>query len=732
MTAARELPCGPCRGRMACLLILLGLAAGPASAERPRVGLALSGGGAKGGAHVGVLEVLEDLRVPIDYIAGTSIGAVIGGLYASGLSAAELERALLEADWDDLLRDEPNRRDLSFRRKEDDARYLIDLELGLGRRGLIFPSGLISGQKLFFMLQSNTLPVSDLHDFDRLPIPFRAVATDLESGEMVVMGSGSLAAAIHASMAVPGVFSAVERDGRLLVDGGLVNNVPVDIVREMGADVVIAVDLGEPPSGSDLSSLVDVLQQTIRIIARPATEQQLKRADVVMQPVVELVSTGFHRIGETIALGAAEARAHAAELEALALAPAAYRQHREDRRAPETRRERVGFVRIEGNERVDTRIIRNRVRLEPGSELDAELLADDLTRVYGLGDFERVDFDLEQREEEVGVVIHAREKPWGPNYLHFGLNLDSDLDGETNFGVLANLTLTRLNRLGGELRNDLLLGSDRGLLSELYQPLDFSAGWFVAPRIDFTIRSPGFYVDGREVAELEVRRGTVAFDLGYQMSKYGELRLGVERGVADVRVTTGSLPDEVIDDLDLTDIDFGALVFQAAVDRLDSATIPQDGGRALVRAFLSREELGADRDYDRYEGELSVFEGRGRHTGFVALEGGWSEGDLPTYDDFTLGGLGSLSGFAELELRGAFLGVARGGYYYRLTRSLFVGGWLELGNVWERSGDIGLDDTLFAATAAAALETFLGPLYLAYGVAEQGNSKFYLVLGRSL
>ena len=238
--------------------------------ERPKIGLALGGGGAKGGAHVGVLKVLEELNIPVDYIAGTSIGGIVGGLYASGMTADELELAIANIDWNEALRDKPPRRDLSFRKKEENARYLLDLELGLGRGGVKWPSGFVSGQNLFFLLQSLTLNVADVTDFHQLPIPFECVATDVGSGEMVVLDSGYLATALRATMAIPGAFAPVRIDDQLLVDGGLVNNLPVDVVREMGADIVIAVDLGEDLSAREVgASMIQIYQQTMRMLTRP-------------------------------------------------------------------------------------------------------------------------------------------------------------------------------------------------------------------------------------------------------------------------------------------------------------------------------------------------------------------------------------------------------------------------------------------------------------------------------
>lgn len=708
--------------------------AGVTGADRPRVGLVLGGGGARGAAHIGVLRELERHRVPIDAIAGTSMGAIIGGLYASGVSSDELAELLVTVDWSDLLRDKPARQDLSFRRKEDDARYLLDLELGLKRGRLAWPSGLISGQKLFFMLQSLTLGVAEVEEFDALPIPFRAIATDVNSGEMVVLQSGNVATAMRASMAIPSVFSAVELDDRLLVDGGLVNNVPVDVVRRMGADIVIAVDLGAPLEEREVGSFLQIYQQTMRMLTRRNMEPQLAAADLVLVPAVSGYGTlQFKEIEEIIRLGAEETRARARELERFSLPQEDFDRRVAARRLPHRPAPRVGAVRFEGNQRVDDRIIQNQLRLRPGEPLELEALADDLGGVFGLGDFKQVDFYLAAGEQGRDVVIRAQEKPWGPNYLHFGVSIQSDLDGETELGLLANLTATRLNRRGAEWRNDLLLGEQRRLVSELYQPLDFKGRWFVAPSVDLERNRPELFVDGRKVADLSVRQSTVALDLGYQFSKFAELRLGVERGSASINVDSGELPAELVGDIELDDIDLGALVFEARSDRLDSISFPRKGSRSRLAARLSRDGLGADDEYEKLELSAGRFESFGRGTLFGSLDLGWSgDGGLPEYAVFRLGGFLSLSGFAEGELRGQYLGVARAGYFRQLSRTFFLGGWLEAGNVWQREAEAGLDELIFTATLFVGVDTLVGPVYVALGQAEAGDNKVYVSLGRTL
>ena len=722
--------------RIAIALMLVGssVASGAwADEERPKIGLALAGGGAKGAAHVGVLKVLEELNVPIDYIAGTSMGSIVGGLYASGVSSDELAHLLATIDWEDLMRDSPSRKELSFRRKEDDSRYLLDLELGIKDRRLVWPTGLITGQKLFFMLQSMTLPVADVTDFDELPIPFRAVATDVNTGAQVILDQGNIAMALRASMAIPSVFSAVEIDGKLLVDGGLSNNVPVDVVRAMGADIVIAVDLGAPLDTREVGSFLQIYRQTMRMLTRRNMEPQLADADLVLTPQVSVFGTlEFDQIQEILSRGEAVAREHTEELSRFAISVEEHARLVASQQRPELPTSVLDFVRFEGNERVDDRAIQAQVSVGAGDALDLQRLAGDLGRLYGLGDFEQVDFRVEEDNEGRGVVIQAREKPWGPNYLHFGASLQSDLDGENEIALVANLTKTRINALGAEWRNDLRLGSDRGIFSELYQPLSFDDGWFVAPSVEFVDQRSSFFQEGRAVATLDIALSRVTVDLGYQFDEFGELRLGVERGRANVNVESGELPTEVVDSIELDDIDFGGITLEGRVDRLDNPSFPKDGSLFRLNGFMALESLGADDEYEKLELEIAHFHPVGRTTLVATLEGGWgSEDSLPIYDQFSLGGFLSLSGFAENELRGPHFGVIRLGLYRNVWRNYYLGGWLEGGNVWQQSSDIGFDDLIVAGTLLIGLDTVLGPAYLALGQAEQGDNKIYLSLGRT-
>ena len=745
-------------------------AANPVSAraeesDRPKIGLALGGGGAKGGAHVGVIKVLEEMNVPIDYIAGTSIGAIVGGLYASGMTSDELAEALATIDWAEALQDKPPRRDLTFRRKEEDARYLFDLEVGIGKGGLKWPPGFVSGQNLFFLLQSLTLGVAGVDDFDDLSIPFRAVATDVGSGEMVVLDHGYLATAMRASMAIPAFFSPVELEGRLLVDGGMVNNLPVDVAFDMGADIVIAVDLGAALADRAVgASVVQIYQQTIRMLTRPNVDSRLEMADLVINPGVSGYGTmDFAKIVEIMEKGYETASEIRDEMARFSVAPEEFQEHRQAQIPPPPEPITIDFVDFVGNKRVDDRVIQRQIRLEAGSQLTLQMFGDDLSellgtgsnrderrkkqltgeepldlralfedlrRIYGLGEFEQVDFGFEDRGEEHGVVIRIKEKSWGPNYLHFGLEIATEGSGDTLLQFLVNLTKTTLNARGAEWRNDLLIGNDRGVFTEFYQPLDFGGRFFVAPRIDFDAGRIKFFEDGNSLAEFDSSDLTFGFDFGYQAGTYAEVRLGALGGNGRASLETGSVPPDLEEDLE--DFNFGGARLLVRADRLDSVVIPRKGWASEFRVFESMEGLGADDEYTKLYFRGQKFVSRGKHTGFVVGEGGWGTGDLPIYDQFTLGGFTSMSGYQDNELRGQYLGLGRLGYYYRLFKSWYFGGWAETGNAWRADEAIGFDNLRYSGTVILAKSTAIGPLYVAYAVADEGRDKFYFILGRTL
>jgi NTE family protein len=736
------------------------------AAGRPKIGLVLGGGGALGISHVGVLKVLEELRIPIDYVTGTSMGSIVGGLYASGLSPDVIGNTLAAIDWGDALRDKPQREDLTFRRKQDTDRYLLGIEIGIGMDGARLPRGAASGQKLSYLLQTLTATTVTAESFDALNIPFRCVGTDIRTGEAVVLSRGNLGDSMRASMAVPGAFTPVEIQGHLLVDGGLVKNMPVDVVKEMGAEIVIAVDVvGSEAADVKVDTLPELLARSYTILKRPMEEVQLKNADYVVVPQLQGLTAGdFHRAAEFVPRGEAAARALSAKLSALSVPEAEYQAFLARQRRGARPAVKIREVRIEGNHRVDEREIRALIGSHAGATAskasvlkdvgglvrtrrdesrengevpgDVATILQDINRIFGTGYFEKVAFTLEPAGDEFDLVYKVEEKPWGPNYMHFGLQLGTDFDQESSFKFLVNLTKTNLNALGGEWRNDIVLSDRWSVKSELYQPLSFRNHFFVAPSIQAKNDLIDFYrADGDTVyAEYRARSLGGTLDIGSQFGSYGEARFGVERGWIWPTVLTGEL------DLPEDTLSVGKWHASLTFDRLDQYTFPTKGYYLTILGTQGREYLGNEVDAKSLAGVYRQAFPYGRNLVGVNLRGGSALGsDLPVYDQFTLGGLQSFGGFAPGQLRGPYMGAGRLYYLYRIAdfsptmgKGIYAGAIADVGNTWQSASDVGTDDLRYAGTAVLGLDTIIGPIFLGFGYADGGHMSAYLSLGSNL
>jgi NTE family protein len=704
-------------------------------AERPKVGLALSGGGARGAAHIGVLKVLEEMRVPIDFIAGTSMGSIVGGLYASGMTPSEIEHTVQTMDWSSIFDDRPPRETRSFRRKRDDDSYLIDVKPGFGDGKLKFPLGAIQGQKFDLALRELALPVSAIEDFDRLHIPFRAVATDIATGEAVVIGNGDLAQAMRASMAVPGAFAPTRIDGRLLVDGGISNNLPISVIREMGADIIIAVDISTPYHTAEaITNLFMITGQLTSIMTRKNVEAQLATLsdqDVLIVPELgDIGSAQFERAAETVAIGQAAAQEKREALAALSLSESDYARQLAAR-APRPSGEMpvIGFIRIENQSKLDDQVLIQRISIQEGEPLDTTELETNLATIFGLGLFESVNYTLVEEDGETGVVIQARERGWGPNYLQFGLTLSSDSRGESSWNVGMAYLRTAVNPLGGEIRTALQVGDEPGLGIEWYQPLEISSKWFVHPRFSLGRSEVGFFSpDGEnELASYEVDSYLIDLAGGRDLGNFGEGRVGYRLRSGDIDLQRGTLefPEGSFTDAKL----YGRF----AVDTLNRADWPTGGQLGFIEYATARESLGGDTDFDQVSATLNHFSTFGANTvGFLGSVNSTVDGTAPVQDRFRLGGFLHLSGFVQDSLSGQQSGLATLVAYRRYEPlpifSWFAGASLEYGGVWEDSGDL-FDDGFAAGSLFLGADTPVGPLYLGYGLAEGGNNSLFLYLG---
>ena len=699
---------------------------------RPKVGLALGGGGALGLAHIGVLKVLEEQRIPIDYIAGTSMGSIIAGCYASGMSPDEMQTWLESLDWGEVMSDATPRRELYFRRKLDDQRYL--LEMGLNWNGPKMGTGLAAGQKFNNLLELAILRSATTTHFDQLPIPYRAVATDLESGTAHVIDHGNLATAMRASMAVPGAFTAVEWEGRILIDGGIVKNLPVDVVRSMGADILIAVDVGADSDVVDpatLKTMGGILGRTYSIAQRPGQIEQFRSADIGIQPkLVGLTATEFHRVSEFVPRGEEAARGKAEELTRLSVGEADYAKYLAKQRRAKPESIPVDEVAVTGNQRVGEGVIRGRIHSRPGEAFDEKTMQLDLMRIYGLGEFEQVLFRLDPGEEGRRTLRYdVREKSWGPLYLSYGINLRSDFEKDAEWAMLLNVTRRSLNALGAEWRNEFELGSRQNVLSEFYQPLEPGGIWFVAPTVEYRSEMQPIYEDDHRVADYDVHRVEGRLDFDIQLRRYAELRIGPVWGTGKATVEIGA------SDLPEFDEDYAGWNVGLIVDRQDRTLFAREGYYLQVDGVSANEDWGGDVDFDKLSGLFRTFQSFGDHTFTFGLQGGTGFGaELPAYAQFALGGLFGFAGLAEGQFRGSYLGVATLGYAYRilqlpsqLGKGVYAVTRFDVGNVWQDEFDAG--DVLYGGLIGLGADTAIGPMYLSYGAADGGYDRFYVSIG---
>jgi len=698
---------------------------------RIKVGLALSGGGARGGAHVGVLKALEELGVPIDYIAGTSMGAIIGGFYAAGYSVDEIEVLLKTTDWERALTDQPDRKDRTMRKKEVESEFLIPYRVGYNKGRLQAALGAIEGQHLDQIFQQILLGVVDVHDFNELAIPFRAVATDLVTGEEVVLSGGSLADSLRASMSVPGVFAPVRIDGRLLVDGGMANNLPVSVVREMGADVVIAVDISTPLlNEAQLTSVLSVTEQLTGFLTRRTTEQQIDSMgprDILIVPELgEFSSADFSEASRAVPLGEQAARAVESELGDLArLAGGATPR----RPIPDAAEYVVDFIEIDNSSVLNNELIRSRLDVELGQPLDMEALNRSVDRIYSLDVFESVTYDLvENTESQNGIRINARRRGWGPNYLQFGLELSNDFSGNSDFKIGAGYTRNALNALGGELRVVGSIGREDEVRFDFYQPVDPNARWFVNPKIRWERRTFDLWVNNLRFAEFEITGWSSWLGVGRNLSSADQVRLDYEFGRSDAKLITGlPLPYD-------TNVDIGELVLAYKHDSLDSLYFPRSGMSHQLTYLYADDNLGASVDFQQAHATGEMTLSRGRNTAMLYYELGYSfQDNAPLERWYQLGGFGRISGLVPNQLYGRHAALASLALYRKLNEITFLpayaGMTLEAGNAWEFSDAIGLDNLRYAASAFIGAETPLGPVYLAVGYNDLSQGAVYFYVG---
>jgi NTE family protein len=708
--------------------------------ERPRIGLALGGGGARGGAHVGVLTVLEEMRIPIDCIAGTSMGALVGATYATGTPMARIEREILNVNWAATIGTEGQRTLMPMQRKLAGITYSNNLEFSLSSGGLRGVGGLVSTQNIegFFRLLIGDARFTE--DFDDLAIPFRAVATDLAASEMVVIGSGDLTRAMRASMAVPGAFSPVIIDDQVLADGGMMRNLPVDVARELCADVVIAVSLETPPPQAEqLRSVFALAGRSIDAMIIANERQQLAsltEGDVaIIVPTGDLGSAQFGRVPETIPLGVEAARAAAASLARYSVSEEEYRAWRSGLDRPDPVLVPVEAFRFVPLRHASEDFLATRIRTRPGEPASLAALEGDMRKVFAAGDFVRVDYRLLPGSDGGRIVeINAIERPGGTDFVRFDLGLAGSSGGDTLFVLRTDHRREWVNSRGGQWRNSLQLGTQSELETAFYQPLDTAQRFYVEPGFILSRTIEDFFDDGNRVARYDLREAEARVDFGVNLGNHARLKTGLRWGATEFDEDIGGIPGF---DLERRR-DVNAMV-GGIYDTRDAAALPTRGMYAQVDYTSSGGWLGGEQSYDVLEAVVSRSTPWRGGTLLLAAGGGRTvDGDLPRHRDFQVGGIRSFAAFAPGELRGEGYWSVSTGYGKRLVefsplfrQVLFGGVGLEAVRMTDRLDGVN-DGIILGASLSLGARTPAGPFLLTVGVADNDSVTLHFALGRPI
>ena len=723
---------------LAAAALLLALVPAVQAADAgPRIGLVLGGGGARGAAHIGVLEELERLRVPVHCVAGTSMGALVAGAWVAGRSPAEMRQAMAEADWNEMFFDGAGDAELDLRARRLRQRFLPGSETGIVNGGAVSPPALVQGQRIKFFLNALVRAETGEPQIEKLPIPLSIIATDIGTGERVVMRDGPLTEAMRASMAVPGLLAPFTWRGRKLVDGGLVDNLPVRELRERcGAEVVIAVNVGSPPLPAD--SIAGVLSITAQMVAL-LTEQnvgaslaQITPRDVLVRPELgDITAADFARHDEAAERGRAAMRVHEATLAALAVDERAWAAWRRAARVPELDVPRVDRIEVLGLQRVAPELLLRHVRQRAGAPLDAATLATDLERAYGDGHYERLDYTVLREHTPEGDRTVLRllpvEKAWGPDYLRLGLQLQSTLNQGSRYQLRAALQRTWLNPLGAELLLAAELGDSTGIQAEFVQPLDPAQRWFADALVEYRRERSDYFFLEQRIAEYRSSRSRVELGLGVNFMRLGQLRLAGWAGESTRSLETGidvfaNLPEPRL----------GGWVLGFDLDRLDRLYFPRSGW-ALQAQWRADERSGWRRVHA--EGRAAAPWGDWVLAGRATWTAG-TDGTLPLSEAARLGGFLNLTGFAAGQLIGDHVAYGHvraeriiGRLPLGLRGDMRLGLALEAGRVGEPYTRQKREGLLRGAALYVGGETPLGSVFVGLGRASGGAYNAYLFLG---
>ncbi|NBW24340.1 MAG: patatin [Betaproteobacteria bacterium] len=702
--------------------------------QRPRIGLVLGGGGARGAAHVGVLKKLQELKIPVDCVAGTSMGGLVAGAFSSGLSPSEMQIALKEADWRDMFSDSASYADFTPRLKGSSQSYIPGSEGGLKNGTLQFPSAVLSGQKIKFFIDRLVRANAAPQRIEGQPLPLALVTTDIVTGATRVWRSGDLATLMRATMSVPGLMAPVKYEGLSLVDGGLVDNVPIAQVQQLcQPDVVIAVNVGSPllkAEDIDASPLA-VTGQMINLLTEQNVTQSLTRlrpgVDVYIRPGLDGITAGdFERSEETIARGYAAAAAAEPELRRLAASEEQYAawQRSVSRQAlPDIT---VQAIHATGLPPTQAQVLTEKLDTKPGATLSVQTLENDLLKAYGEGKYSNVAYQLVQESDATALNIVATEKPWGPDLVRAGVNFSWGTSEEARYNIRGAYHQTRLNEDGGELLLTGQLGSDNALGADFYQPLDAASAWFVQSQGFVGTYAADLYQNGTAQARFRVDVAEINGGLGLNLGRYGVLKSGLLQRHQRAETTIGS--SSLLGDN--TTVDNTAWFISADLDRFNSPFFPTAGWRARLTQTRAS-------DYTKLDGSYAQSFSLGAYvlTGRMAFTRA-TDGTLPISDSASLGGTNNLTGLAHGQIVGSdmrYLGVRSekiiGRMPLGMRGDLRLGLSYEAGSMQQRYSETQGSGIIRSSGVYLGGETPLGPLYLGVAKASENDARLFLFLG---
>jgi len=715
----------------------------PASASavhRPRIGLALSGGGALGLAEIGVIKWLEENHIPVDRVAGTSMGSIIGSMYATGMSPDEIQEFAEKIDWEQAFLPEPGYAELSYRRKQDRRTFQVAAPLGL-KHGLRGPNGLNSGQTAGLLLDRIAFPESSAANFDELPIPFRCVATDMQSGEAVVLHDGFLADAVRASMAIPGVFTPVELNGRVLADGGIVQNIPVETARDMGSDAIIAVELHLPPGDiAQLGSLVGVLLRAVDVMVTQNERRSLALAQAKVRVEMDgFAVTDYTRVDELVKLGYKAAASQSGDLLPLAITdPAEWERYLAEREARKgAPLKKVDKIIVNGADPDTNRRIEGQLSRRLHGTVDLPAIEQQLTRIAGRGQFDRLGYEGFTQNGVPALRITAHEKTYGPPFIDLAVNVQGSGVAAFDFSAGARVTFMDLLHHGGEWRSDLLFGSNDLGATEFYQPL-WQSRFFVAPYLFASKFARNSFSGLTRIAIFGDERAGGGFDIGYNSGRRSEFRLGYQlfEGKLSPLVGAAGLP--------IAHGSTGEFRARYVWDGQDSPSVPSRGSRVVITASRVLQSPDLPNPIGQLDLQSSNFLPVGPKTSlFFAASGGTTfRGSAGPFQVFSLGGPFRLGAYLPDQFLGNHYAYASVGFRRELYRmpqlvgkKIYWGGWYEAGSAFGSSASattptIGPVVVRGTFNLGLIADTIVGPIALAGSVSPTGESRANFSIGR--